>query len=232
MNVFGLKKLPNGKGGYGECYILDNETLYKRFYALEDGTYPFDCDYFEKFIGLKSDVFVFPKNIDIEGNYTVGYTMDYIHADSLEQQDFDFSIDDFVIALDKLKEGVYKITENGLVILDVNAKNMLYDGEFHVIDIDLYQTKRECDFDPEEVNEDYLTSYLHRYITEEKRPYEMKKIIERDYGLSKLDNALKKDARIADLKTFLYELKDEVETAVGYKTKKFTDLYDAVDKIR
>ena len=233
MNVSGLRKLPNGKGGYGECYILDNDTLYKRFYKLSDGSYPFDCDYFEKFIGMNNDVFVFPRNIDIEGNYTVGYTMDYIHSDTLEDLDFDFSIDDFVLALDKLNEGLYEVTNQGIVVLDVNAKNMLYDGEdFHVIDTDLYITRDETDFVPEEVNEDYVASYLYSYITQEKRPHEIKKVIERDYGLTRLDKALSKNARIADLKTFVYGLKDEVEMAVGHETESFSDLYEAVDKIR
>ena len=84
MNVFGLAKLPNGKGGFGQCYIINNNLLYKKFYKQKDKTYPFSADYFDKFDGVESDSFVFPIDIDTSDKYTVGYTMDYVHADTLE----------------------------------------------------------------------------------------------------------------------------------------------------
>lgn len=232
MNIYDLKKLPNGSGGYGCCYIVDDETLYKRFHKQKDGSYPFAYNYFDKFYGLENDSFVFPKEIDVEGDYTIGYTMNYIHADTLEVLDFDFSINDFIIALDKLKEGLYEVTNQGIVVLDVNAKNMLYDGDFHIIDTDLFLAKGESDFDPYDVNEDYVVSYLHSYITQEKCPYEIGKIINYNDDLKYFDKRLTKDANISDLKNFLYELKDSVSRLANRNIDNFTELYDEVSVIR
>ena len=232
MNVLGLKKLPNGDGGYGSCYILDSNTLYKKFHKMDDGTYPFEADHFDKFIGVESDSFVFPKNIDIEDNYAVGYTMDYIHANTLESIDFDFSINDFIVALDKLKEGIYKVTNSGIVVCDVNAKNILYDGEFHVIDTDLYMTADECDFDPYDVNEDYIASYLYSYITEEKCSYEMEMIRDYNYNLDELDKKIRKKADMESLKHYLYELQDSVGELEDRRIDTFNDLYKGIQKVR
>ena len=232
MNVLGLRKLPNGDGGYGSCYILDNNTLYKKFHKMDDGTYPFEADYFDKFIGVKSDSFVFPKDITVDGDYAIGYTMDYIHADTLEVMDFDFSINDFIVALDRLKEGIYKVTNSGIVICDVNAKNMLYDGEFHVIDTDLYMTTDECDFDPYDVNEDYVASYLYSYITEEKCSYEMGMIRKYNYELDKLDREMRKGADMESLKHYLYELQNSVEELSERRIDTFNDLYKVMKRIK
>lgn len=228
MNTFGLKKLPNGEGGFGRCYIINNDTLYKKFYKQNDGKYPFSYDYFDKFIGVESDSFVFPNDVETRGDYTIGYTMDYIHADTLELLDFDFSIDDFITSLDKLREGLYEITEQGIVICDVNAKNMLYDGDFHVIDTDLYMTKDETYFDPEEKNEDYLASYLYYYLTQEKCPYEVNGLINENDYLRLINNDMVKGANISNLKSFLYELRDYVSRLCHKDINNFNDMYKEI----
>ena len=232
MVTFGLKKLPNGKGGFGRCYIIDDNTLYKKFFKQDNGKYPFEYDHFDKFYGVKSDSFVFPRDIETKGDYTLGYTMDYIHADTLELLDFDYSISDFIVALDKLKQGLYEVTEQGIIISDVNAKNMLYDGEFHVIDTDLYMTKDESYIDPYDHNEDYLIRYLYLYFTQEKKPDEIAKIIsENDYLISLRRNLIK-DGKVSDLKEFLYELRDCVSKLAHKDIDNFADMYEEVSLVR
>lgn len=232
MITFGLKKLPNGKGGFGRCYILDDKTLYKKFFKQDNGKYPFEYDHFDKFYGIESDSFVFPIEVETKGDYVLGYTMDYIHADTLELLDFDYSISDFIVALDKLKQGLYEITEQGIIISDVNAKNILYDGEFHVIDTDLYMTKDESYFDPYDHNEDYLIRYLYAYFTQEKCSQEIKEIINQNDYLISLTRNILKDAKTSDLKEFLYELRDYVSRLAHKDIDNFDDMYKEISMKR
>ena len=227
MDKTKLKKLPNGKGNYGECYIVDNNTLYKEFFRLDDGSYPFEKNYFNDMQGIENGTFVFPKKIYTNGDYTLGYTMDYIHAYNLELIQLDFSLSDFIIALDRLKEDLKRLTENGIVICDVNSRNILYDGKFHVIDTDLFTTEEKSGFNPEG-NEKYLSEYLYYYVTEENNRYEFDDLLFSNDELYYVDKKIKNKCNMDILKDFLFELRDALLKETNFETDNFKDMYRIV----
>ena len=231
MNTLGLKKLPNGQGGFGRCYIIDNDTLYKKFFKLSKNKYPFSAEYFEDLVGLENRTFVFPKELEIRGDYTTGYTMDYIHAGSIESKSFDCSITDFIISLDDLREDIYELDDQGIIIRDVTAEHILYDGDFHIIDTDLYIKDKNNYYDSG-YNEDYLVSYLYSFFSGQKSGVGFESLIEKSDELRYADSEVKKNCTISNLKEFLYEMKGVISKLEGEDIDDFQNLYKGISRVR
>lgn len=228
MDTSKLKKLPNGKGTFGECYIIDDKTLYKKFYSLGNEIYPFEKDYFDTFKGIKNDSFVFPKEIYTKGDYTIGYTMDFIHADSLSNLKLDFSITDFIYALDILKEDLKRINNQNIIIDDINSNNILYDGLFHIIDIDLFAQGEESNTYVDD-NEKYLAEYLYYYVTEENNTiYTYYDLVDNNDELYYAHRLINQDCNFSNLKDFLFELREALTKGTSCPSDNFKDMYKAI----
>ena len=227
MDTSDLKKLPNGKGSFGECFIVDDKTLYKKFFRLENGDYPFEKDYFNNIKGIKNNSFVFPKKIYTKGEYTVGYTMDFIHAKNLSDLKLDFSITDFIYALDILKEDLKRINNQNIIINDINSSNILYDGLFHIIDTDLFVKEDNSVYIDE--NEMYLAEYLYQYITEENNTvYTYYDLIDKNEELYYANRIINNDCTLSNLKCLLFELKDALIKEIGCESDNFKEMYKMI----
>ena len=231
MNTLGLKKLPNGNGSFGECYILDNNTLYKKFYKLPGGDYPFTEEHFSDLVGIENNSFVFPRKLETEDGYVTGYLMDYIHAKDLEALDFDYSITDFLYALDSLKDDIYKLSDEGIVVMDVNFGNILFDDKFHIIDTDLYCKDIKNYYGPD-YNEDYIVNALHYSFTNKKNRFELSYLISQNDELSYFDARLKNEYSINAFKDFLISLREVVSSLEGEDIDNLKRLYQGVARVR
>lgn len=231
MDTSKLKKLPNGEGGFGECYIVDQNTLYKKFYKLSSGKYPFEADRFNDFVGIKNKNFVFPNEIETNGEYTIGYTMDYIHAKDLKVLNYNYSISDFIMALDDLKESLYELAYLGIVIADVNDKNILFDDQFHIIDTDLYIMDNERHYDMGH-NEDYLVNYLNYLFVYADRTLIIKDLLDSNEDLNLSNRIVERDYTISALKDFLIELREIATRLFGKEVENFSEIYDGLERTR
>lgn len=209
MNVCKLKELPDGKGNFGKCYIIDDRTLYKEFYESSRSGYSFKKESLKKIVNIKNDSFIFPKKLYTKGNEVLGYTMNYIHANRIDKLNYNFSIIDFICAFDTLKENLKKINDERIVMIDAGVKNTLFNGNFYIIDTDFYEKEEDPYFDYNS-NEEYIVMYLYEYLVLRENKYEMLSLIEKNDDLRIINDDLMKKFNISTFKTFLYELREAI----------------------
>lgn len=209
MDVNKLKELPDGKGNFGKCYIMDDKTLYKEFYKNSYSGYSFKKENLKRITNIKNDSFIFPKKLYTKGDEVLGYTMDYIHADRMDKLNYNFSIIDFIYAFDVLKENLKKINDERILMIDAGVKNTLFNGNFYIIDTDFYEKNDDPYFDYNS-NEEYIVMYLYEYLILRENKYEMLNLIEKSDDLRIVNDDLMKKFNISTFKIFLYELREEI----------------------
>ena len=95
----------------------------------------------------KIDFFVFPEDLvkDIF-RFLIGYTEEKINGYTLKElfdlllndQHLDISINDFMIAYEKLKPSIKEVSDRYYFMTDTHAKNIMYDGNLNFVDLDYY----------------------------------------------------------------------------------------------
>ena len=95
----------------------------------------------------KIDFFIFPDELvkDIF-RFLIGYTEEKINGFTLKDlfdlllndNHLDISINDFMIAYEKLKPSIKEVSDRSYFMTDTHDKNIMYDGNLNFIDFDYY----------------------------------------------------------------------------------------------
>ena len=138
-----------GEGTSGSCYLTTFGNVYKELNQV--GRYLYDQ--IKDLTNYKSDLIAFPKSL-IYYKYESkrgfrGYLMDHFEGVTLDYLEGKIDINVFLDHLYKLEEEIKNISKEGIVLSDINDKNMMYDenGGLKLIDTDLYETQLYKDFD-------------------------------------------------------------------------------------
>ena len=132
------------QGVYGSCYKVDDNTAFKLFH---DYNYYLDIyDNVKKLSTFDSDFFVFPEafiyQYEISPETILGYTMQYIDGNKLNDLDKKVDIRRLFSLFDSLEKEIKEYTtEEGLLFEDIHDDNILFskDGKLKVLDVDLYK---------------------------------------------------------------------------------------------
>ena len=89
---------------------------------------------------IKSDVFMFPKELVYVKKKFIGYIMDFIQGVMIKDIDRNILIPELLAMLKEVERGIGSITLQHVSILDINKKNIIITPDRHmkVIDTDMY----------------------------------------------------------------------------------------------
>lgn len=133
----------NVKGIRGSCstvYPYKNNTVLK---LLNDsGKKLYNEEQFSNIVGLKNETCVFPKQAVFLEEQFVGYTMEQVHGEQLQNviASLDFSV--LERALQKVEADLHVLAKDKILFQDVNQGNLMWDAEnqtIKIIDTDFFQ---------------------------------------------------------------------------------------------
>lgn len=134
-----------GMGSQGICYYdFRNNNIYKIFHQFfdeydEELYVRYRSEDILKFIDIKNDTFIWPKELVFVDNEIVGYISDYVDAKSLYQiNPLVVDLNDFAKSVKNVEKDLIIISDNGVKTFDM-MYNILYGNkDIFVIDHDDY----------------------------------------------------------------------------------------------
>lgn len=93
---------------------------------------------------FENNSFIFPDELLYDRFLRLrAYTMEEIKSESLRTLvnfgRFDISLEELLLKFEIIKNDVFNISKNRIRIIDLNPDNMLFDGDFKFVDLDLYK---------------------------------------------------------------------------------------------
>lgn len=140
INDYKIKKYV-GSGRTAKCYLTEEDDILKIYRKLIINKKLKKCISLEEIIKLNkldSINVVAPSEIILKNDKFIGYKTRYIDAKPISHLKNDVKIKEIVEARKKFMENIYHIGNNyNFSFLDVHDDNILYDGNFYIIDLDL-----------------------------------------------------------------------------------------------
>lgn len=132
--------LPIGTGTTARCYKSKDGDVIKVYRDNSDARFLLRTDNFEDKLAqmgeISNDTFIAPKKLLYINNKLSGYIYDYVRAKDLDRiskfTKLSSVFGHFDIVLDNLK----KISNKNFILRDVHGRNILFNGKYHVIDLD------------------------------------------------------------------------------------------------
>lgn len=85
---------------------------------------------------IQNDTYVGPETILVKDGNVVGYIFPYVPANTLKSLSTRTTLFDLYKNIDSLLSDTKDISDKGFRLYDVHEKNILFDGEYYVIDLD------------------------------------------------------------------------------------------------
>ena len=131
---------PIGRGTTAICYLRSDGYIFKRFidtYLTYEMFNKHDMkEKFELINRIQNDSFIGPDILVMQDNKIVGYLYPYINANTFGSVSSSTTLFDLYKNIDKLVEDTIEISKHGFVLGDLHKKNVLFDGDYYVIDLD------------------------------------------------------------------------------------------------
>lgn len=221
-----LKKLQNGSGKNGSCYIVDDDILYKKL-DLNLCNSNFDL-----LTGKDNDTFVFPVQSLVVDNIVKAYIMRRIYSRNLRELSLDVSVDRFIKSLDKVASDTKLISDDNILIFDLNYGNVLFDGEkINVVDCDFYTRG----FDSSDVfveNSNMFCNMFHNYVAFFDNEEDIYFSFVEDHKLDEFVNYLIYEGDFDCLKKYLSKLKKIVSNYVGVEVDNLKEINSVIKRYR
>ena len=146
INIESLKPYLKGAryisiGTTAICFLMPNGRVLKLFvntYRKQQlfKLYPNIVDHLDEISEIKNDSYIPPEEVLIKNNVCVGYIYDYIKAKELKHIKLNTKINDLIDAYSKLEEDTHKISDKKFKLYDLHDKNILFNGNYKIIDLD------------------------------------------------------------------------------------------------
>jgi len=132
---------PIGMGTTSICYLMKDKRVLKVFLNTSGTYYLFTkfqnlIDHLEKVNSLKNNTYVVPEELLIKDGKLVAYIYDYVDSRTFKHIRLNTKIDTLLYGYDKLYEDTVDISNKGFCLYDLNDKNILFNGFYHIIDLD------------------------------------------------------------------------------------------------
>lgn len=130
-----------GIGTTAICYLMKDKRVLKVFMNTSGKDYLFNkyeniIDHFERINELKNKTYVVPEELLIKDKECVAYIYDYINSRTLKHIRLSTKIDSLLCGYDRLVEDTEEISNKGFCLYDLHDKNILFNGDYHIIDLD------------------------------------------------------------------------------------------------
>lgn len=134
------KKKFLGKGCSGECYLTEDNQVFKELYNNNQDFYSL-----KTFTHVKNDSVVFPNKIvylkEKNDENIIGYLMDYVDGYLFKDIPLNEKIDYLINASIKAEKDILALSfEKAIIMEEINTANVIYssDNRFKIIDTDFY----------------------------------------------------------------------------------------------
>ena len=129
-----------GKGTTAYCYLRPNNDVVKIYrnnsYTKELFSRVDMLQRLTDIDGIQNDTYVGPETILIKDGIVVGYVFPYVDAKTLHTVSLRTTLFDLFNNIDTLIDDTKDISDKGFRLYDVHNKNILFDGNYYVIDLD------------------------------------------------------------------------------------------------
>ena len=130
-----------GKGRWASVYKVGDKA-----YKLLNTPNNFSFEHIKQFLGKKRDIIVFPEDFikDSRTDELIGYSMEYVKGVNVKEVIYNISIEDLNYLISKTEKKIKDISDEGILIQDLHAGNILWDTKNHkirIVDIDDYEYK-------------------------------------------------------------------------------------------
>lgn len=132
-------KSPCGLGTTAICFLTKDNRVLKlylntyRTKKLIDSSF---LDKLNKINSIQNDTFVGPDEVLVHDDRVIGYLYPYIKSSTLKKINLNTRLNDITNSLDKLLTDTKDISDNCFNLYDVHSGNILFNGEYKVIDLD------------------------------------------------------------------------------------------------
>ena len=131
--------IPIGIGTTAICFLMPDGRVFK-YYIDTPNTYAlFQSDMIERLSNINkvmNDTYIGPEEVLVMHKKVVGYLYPFVKARTLKHMKKSNTIDELFGRADKLIKDTIDISNKGFMLFDVHWKNILYDGNYYVIDLD------------------------------------------------------------------------------------------------
>lgn len=132
--------IPIGVGTTAICFLMPNKNVLKLYIELEGKINLFkyfDMNrHIEELNMICNDTYIGPQEVLIKNNQVVGYIYPYVYARVLKRLSDKVEEEDILKGYKKLYTDTYLISKQNFKLFDLHLKNMLYNGNYYVIDLD------------------------------------------------------------------------------------------------
>lgn len=141
--------IPLGSGKTANCFLtpnLDVVKIYKHNFDAEQLLKNKDFSLkLERLGNISNETFIGPDSLLYTKDKLVGYTYKYCVSPTLSVAGSDTTLTKLFINYDRLLEDIKKVSNGHLRIRDSHYKNILFDGIYHMIDLDHSEFRDEDD---------------------------------------------------------------------------------------
>lgn len=133
INKYLVGAIPIGVGTTAICFLIPNNKVIKIYHSplmkkfVFENMHEFDC--------IGNDTYISPSEFLVKDNLCVAQIYDYVKAKTLHSSN-KLKISEIIKAYDKLYQDTIKISEKGFFLCDLHDKNILFNGNFYIIDLD------------------------------------------------------------------------------------------------
>lgn len=132
--------LPIGIGTTARCYIGKDGNVIKLYKDNSDTRFLLKTDnYEEKLVEIgkvSNDTFIGPKKLLYVDNKLAGYIYEYIKGHELAHMRKSARLSQIFGSFEIVLDNIKKISDSHFILRDVHGKNILFNGDYHVIDLD------------------------------------------------------------------------------------------------
>lgn len=132
-----------GAGFTAKCFLLKDGRLLKLYHKDSYNKYVLFkqhenmIDFLNSLSKISNDSFIGPNGVLLnESKEVIGYFMDYKKAKTLKRINSNTYIQSIITSIPKLEEDTMKISEERYRIFDMHLRNILFDNQFYIIDLD------------------------------------------------------------------------------------------------
>lgn len=132
--------IPIGIGTTAICFLMPNGKvlkLYRNTYLKRELFYYNDMKQHLNFLNsISNDSYIGPEELLMKNDEVIGYIYTYINALELKRLRNNIKLNDIVKGYEKLYSDTISISNNKFRLKDLHQKNILFNGNYYVIDLD------------------------------------------------------------------------------------------------
>ena len=132
--------IPIGIGTTAICFLMPNGKvlkLYMNTYLKRELFYYHDMRKHLEFLNnISNESYIGPEELLIKNDEVIGYIYTYINGLELKRLKNNIRLNDIVKGYENLYNDTLKISNNKFRLNDLHQKNILFNGNYYVIDLD------------------------------------------------------------------------------------------------